>query len=134
MMPASGMEAKIPLDRQVTTDDDFAWAPDAVGRESREANAAVMAAALQSGGTLGKQRAEDAEEMALWVSVTGHDIASLNERLSFADRAQGAVAEAVTEKVLEALSLSGPWSILGVLRWSSQCWGVAAGVLTRVSR
>lgn len=87
---------------------DGADAPERSDSDADGAGAATLdglAATLETGQRLGKVRAGDAAEMAIWVWVTLHGLASLtsDDRRVFAGRAPEAVADTVLDSLVESL-------------------------------
>ena len=65
-----------------------------------------LAATLEAGQKLGKVRAVNANDMALWVWTTLHGVASLTseDRVAFEGRSPEAVSETVLEYLIQALA------------------------------
>mgnify|MGYP006270250609 CR=1 FL=1 len=102
----SGLYALMHVPRGATRSGDAPERPDSDADGAGAATLQRLAATLEAGQRLGKVRAGDPTEMAIWVWVTLHGLASLtsDERQAFAGRAPDAVTETVLDSLIEALA------------------------------
>lgn len=80
--------------------------PKADADASSKATLKGLATTLEAGQSLGRVRPGDTEEMALWVWVTLHGLASLtsDDRLAFDGRSPEVVAETVLDNLVQSLA------------------------------
>lgn len=101
-----GLYALMHVPRGTAKEADAAKRPDTDADGAGAATLNGLAETLEAGQRLGKVRAGDAAELAIWVWVTLHGLASLtsNDRRAFGSRSPEDVAEAVLENLVEALA------------------------------